>query len=650
MIDRLLSAQGEDRILLLSGGPKSHLAKRSMFAKGMKKRLVITQPKIEPQVPHSPLNGGTIVSMQNTPMEGSLQSLTTTGWKATNILNSMTIDSMLRALKPHTPVGSVWAGSLAYDLVQWTQPLRLQHPPSPGEILAILWLVDEWEEGDVNFPELPEPVRGGNEISSHTDEEHAEIVHRIKDSITSGEIYQLNFGRTWEGMLEEEPAAIFHRLATNNPAPFSGYIEAADLGLALASSSPEILVETQDETVMTAPIKGTRPRGSDADQESLLRRDLVHDRKERAEHRMLVDLERNDLGIVAEPGSVFQSRFNVEAYSNVQHLVSHVTGKLADENDGIDALQALFPGGSITGCPKTVVCASIDELEKKPRSFWTGSMGWIDVHTGDSTWNIMIRTLEARFTPGGWHGTVVAGGGITIESNPDAEVAEAVWKAAALRRACGWLNPEVKTIPKGELGIYPLYVEQEEYVSKNKFELKIAFIDNLDSFSNNIIHAFRSLGCTVDIYDGRGEITDFNHDAVVIGPGPGRPEISPLSLHAAKLAIPVLGICLGHQAIGVTRGMDLIESPLGPVHGVPSPVLADGSGLLKEGEHVMTRYNSLVLSGDGELTVTATDETGTLPMEIRDGKTYGVQFHPESIGSQNGMSVFEEFLNRVAHC
>jgi anthranilate synthase component 1 len=526
----------------------------------------------------------------------------------------------------------------------------LQHPPSPGDILAILWLVDEWEEDDVYFPELPEPVRGGNESSSHTDKEHAEIVQQIKDSITSGEIYQLNFGRTWEGMLDEDPAAIFHRLATNNPAPFSGYIEAADLGLALASSSPEILVETQDRTVMTAPIKGTRPRGSDADQESLLRRDLVHDKKERAEHRMLVDLERNDLGIVAEPGSVVQSRFNVEAYSNVQHLVSHVTGKLSDDNDGIDALQALFPGGSITGCPKTVVCASIDELEKKPRSFWTGSMGWIDVHSGDSTWNIMIRTLEARYTPEGWRGTVVAGGGITIESNPDAEVAEAVWKAAALRRACGWLNPEVKTIPKGELGIYPLYVEQEEYVVKNKFELSVAFIDNLDSFSHNIIHALQSLGCSVDIYDGRGEIADFDQDAIVIGPGPGRPEISPLSLHVAKLDLPVLGICLGHQAIGITRGMDLIESPLGPVHGVPSPVLADGGGLLKEGEHVMTRYNSLVLSGEGDLLVTATDETGTLPMEIRDGNTYGVQFHPESIGSQNGMAVLEEFLNRVAHC
>ena len=650
MIDRLIDSQGEDRILLLSGGPKSHLATRSMFAKGMKKRLVITQPKIDSQKNHSPLNGETIISKNKKPMQGALQDFTDQGWKVTNILNSMNLESMLRALKPHTPNGSVWAGALSYDLVQWTQPISLQYPPAEGEILAILWLVDSWDESEVIIPEVANTVRVEGEKSSHSDAEHVEIVKKIKHSITAGELYQLNFGRTWTGPLEEDPSTIFHRLAMNNPAPFSGYIEAADLGIALASSSPEILLETKDGEVMTAPIKGTRPRGSDTDQESLLRRDLVHDRKERAEHRMLVDLERNDLGIVAQPGSVIQSRFDVEAYANVQHLVSQITGELDDEKDGIDALQALFPGGSITGCPKTVVCAAIDEIEQKPRSFWTGSMGWIDVHTGDSTWNIMIRTLEARYSPEGWQGTVVAGGGITIESNPDGEVAEAIWKAAALRRACGWLNPETKSLPKGELGIYPLYLEQQPFTPKQKFDLKIAFIDNLDSFSHNIIHALKSFGCDVDVLDGRGKITEITHDAVVIGPGPGRPEISPLSMYAATLDIPVLGICLGHQAIGINRGMELIESPLGPVHGVPSNIISNGDGLLQKGKHVMTRYNSLILSGDGEIEVTSTDETGVLPMEIRDGNTYGVQFHPESIGSPNGMLVFAEFLTRASHC
>lgn len=650
MIDRLLDAKGEDRILLLSGGPKSHLAKRSLFAKGMTKRLVITQPSVSAQKKHSPMNGNTILETNKPPMQGSLQSLSEQGWSVTNLINAKTLDSMLRSLKPHTPNGSVWAGALSYDLVQWTQPLKLQFPPEEGEVLAILWLVEQWDEGEVLIPELENPVRVEGEKSSHSDTEHAQIVQQIKNSITAGELYQLNFGRAWQGPLGEEPAQVFHRLATNNPAPFSGYIEAADLGIALASSSPEILVETEGDEIMTAPIKGTRPRGSDADQETLLRRDLVHDQKERAEHRMLVDLERNDLGIVSKPGSVFQSRFDVEAYANVQHLVSQIKGTLNEDKDGVDALQALFPGGSITGCPKTVVCAAIDELEKRPRSFWTGSMGWIDVHSGNSTWNIMIRTLEARYTTDGWQGTVVAGGGITIESNPDAEVAEAIWKAAALRRACGWLNPDTKPISKGELGIYPLYLEQQPYSSSETFDLNIAFIDNLDSFSHNIIHALQSLGCNVETFDGRGDIVDFNHDAIVIGPGPGRPEISPLSIHAAALDLPTLGICLGHQAIGITRGMRLIESPLGPVHGVPSKIIADGSGLLQSGSHIMTRYNSLILNGEGNVKVTATDETGVLPMEIRDGNTYGVQFHPESIGSPNGMAVLVEFLTRASHC
>ena len=649
MIDSLLAAKGEDRILLLSGGPNSHLARKSMFAKGMKKRIVITQPLLSPQEFHSPLDGETILENEKKPMHGSLQVFTENGWKVTGLISAKSIEEMFRSLKSQTPVGSVWAGALSYDLVQWTQPIRLQNPPEEGEILAVLWLVEEWQEGDVIYPELPSPTKMEGEVSSHSDEQHSKIVSKIKRAITAGELYQLNFGRTWEGPLGEDPACIFHRLAVNNPAPFSGYIEAADLGIALASSSPEILLETKNGVVMTAPIKGTRPRGSDSDQESLLRRDLVHDQKERAEHRMLVDLERNDLGIVSKPGTVYQSRFDVEAYSNVQHLVSQVTGILEEDKDGIDALQALFPGGSITGCPKTVVCAAIDELEGKPRSFWTGSMGWIDLHSGNSTWNIMIRTLEARYTPNGWNGTVIAGGGITIESNPDSEVAEATWKAAALRRACGWLSPETRAIAKGELGIYPLYLEQQPFEIKEKFELRIAFIDNLDSFSQNIVHALQTMGCEVEIFDGRGDLIDFDHDAVVIGPGPGRPEISPLSIHAATLDLPVLGICLGHQAIGITRGMELIESPLGPVHGVPSTVISNGEGLLKKGTHTMARYNSLILTGEGEISVTSVDETETLPMEIRDGNTYGVQFHPESIGSVGGMEMLAEFLRRIAH-
>ena len=121
-------------------------------------------------------------------------------------------------------------------------------------------------------------------------------------------------------------------------------------------------------------------------------------------------------------------------------------------------------------------------------------------------------------------------------------------------------------------------------------------------------------------------------------------------MHAASLDMPVLGICLGHQAIGLARGMELIESPLGPVHGVPSTIVADGNGLLSKGKHVMTRYNSLVLSGDGNISVTANDETGTLPMEIRDGNTYGLQFHPEVTHSAEGKKILENFTVKIYGC
>ena len=149
MIDKLIQSDGEDRILLLSGGPKSHLATKSMMAVGMKKRVVITQPKIEAAEKHSPLDGETKLRDSQVPMHASLQELRNGAWKVTNLIHAKSLDGMFRSLKPHTPKGSKWAGALSYDLVQWTQPIALQYPPKEGEILAILWLVDEWIEDDV---------------------------------------------------------------------------------------------------------------------------------------------------------------------------------------------------------------------------------------------------------------------------------------------------------------------------------------------------------------------------------------------------------------------------------------------------------------------------------------------------------------------
>ena len=167
MINLLLDSKGEDRILLLSGGPKSHLAKKNLFAKGMKKRVVITQPGINPQKTHSPLLGETILDTQKIPFSASLQNRDSDGWSVTKLIQSKSLDALLKALIPFTPKGSVWAGALSYDLVQWTQPIRLQHPPQEGEILAVLWLVENWIECEFDAPELPLPVRINGEKSSH---------------------------------------------------------------------------------------------------------------------------------------------------------------------------------------------------------------------------------------------------------------------------------------------------------------------------------------------------------------------------------------------------------------------------------------------------------------------------------------------------
>ncbi len=664
LIEKMQQQRG-DRLLFLSGGPKTHLAKHSMLANSFSHRLVIIQPPIQSQKPHSPLKGECIIDNISEPLNAVLQILEDDNWVDFSHIRAKNLAELFRSLKKFTPLGLRWAGALSYDLLQWTQPIRLQNPPKDGSIIGLMWLVASWREDDEpSTPEVTEAVFVSGEKSSHDDLQHEQEIERIRSAIKSGELYQLNFGRKWNAELLEHPSAIFKRLAATNPAPFSAYIEARDLGIALVSSSPEILLKVEDGEVMTAPIKGTRPRGSDFDQEEMLRKDLLFDQKERAEHRMLVDLERNELSMVCQVGSVKQSRFDVEAYANVQHLVSQISGTLSEDKDGLDALQAVFPGGSITGCPKTVVCAAIDEIEAESRSFWTGSAGWIDVHSGDCTWNILIRTLEAHCENGSWHGMVMAGGGITIESEPKAEVAEAIWKAAALRRACGWLERGGVKIPSGELMIHRQEIEHKTLPPTNVGKIThwpcenpdVVFIDNLDSFSYNIIHLIANLGRDVVVVDGRcspshfaDEIMEAHH--IVIGPGPGRPEISPLSMEIAKRALSgshrVLGICLGHQALGLADGMELIECPLGPVHGVPETIKFDCSGLFSsQGERVMTRYNSLILSGEPiRFEVNITDATGSLIMGLTDGKNvHGLQFHPESIGSVDGCELIADFL------
>ena len=291
--------------------------------------------------------------------------------------------------------------------------------------------------------------------------------------------------------------------------------------------------------------------------------------------------------------------------------------------------------------------------------------------------------MEAHSGPESWFATVQAGGGVVIDSNPAAEVEEARWKAAAVTEATwgfrtGFSSEE---LPEREVGILPLpkvkgalgrIAPGPPKQIRLETDAHVLLVDNLDSFTNNIAESLHRLGAKVTIVEGRtaDKIDTANQvdswlkthqpTHIIIGPGPSRPEVSPISMEIAYRAlqnklqisgtpIPLLGWCLGHQAIGLAAGWNLVESPLGAVHGVPSGITHDGSGLFQKASEnvVMMRYNSLVLEANNEdIKANAWDESGSLIM----GLTHphlpidGVQFHPESVGSPDGRAMLKTFL------
>jgi anthranilate synthase/aminodeoxychorismate synthase-like glutamine amidotransferase len=467
----------------------------------------------------------------------------------------------------------------------------------------------------------------------------------------------------------------------------------SDHGWSVASSSPERLILVDDGTVSTRPIKGTRKRGADDASDDELRHDLASSPKEMAEHLMLVDLERHDLSRICVNGSVHWSDWRIEALSNVQHLVSGIQGELSESFTAGRAVAEMFPGGSVTGCPKTVTLAAIDELEGSPRGAWTGSMGHVHSGAGIADWNILIRTLEAHSGPHSWHGTVQAGGGIVIGSSPAEEVEEARWKAAAVTEsAWGFRTGFSDTdLPAREVAIipFPMVSGPISKLSPGKHDFpgrvglihreakdapegSIILVDNLDSFTENIAQSLAILGSEVLVVEGRPEVEGNPSETlnywlekvrpsrIVLGPGPARPEASEITMEIARRAIsgkllvdsraiPVLGLCLGHQALGLAAGWRLNKSPLGAVHGIPSSIINDGSGLYSGmGEKlVMMRYNSLVLEESNDYLIpNSWDETGSLLMGLRHGSLpiHGIQFHPESVGSPRGMEILSAFL------
>jgi anthranilate synthase component I len=360
------------------------------------------------------------------------------------------------------PFRGGWVVFLGYEMAGWIEPgLRL--PPLPADAVCALAvrvgaaLVYDHERRSCRLVAEAEAVNAGARIERALDESTAgeagvaaglghpgvvteqdpevfrAAVLRAQEHIANGDVYQANLSRGWRLRLggQPDPGALYESLRRANPAPFAVYANLPSL--TLLSSSPERLVRVCGRQVDTRPIAGTRARRGAAGSDDSERRELLANAKERAEHVMLIDLERNDLGRICEAGSVEVDEFMVtESYPHLHHIVSNVRGRLRPGVTPGATLRAVFPGGTITGCPKYRCMQIIGELEGEARGAYTGSMGYINVN-GDMDFNILIRTAtlagaELRFR---------TGAGIVADSDWQRELAETRTKAQGLLRAFG---------------------------------------------------------------------------------------------------------------------------------------------------------------------------------------------------------------------
>ena len=361
-------------------------------------------------------------------------------------------------LQGATPFAGGWAVFLGYEMAQEVEP-RLSLPRSalPWQAFAlrtpcalihdrigrrVLAVAEagfgdalDRVEADAHRAAVEQDAPGEGfkvkEIVEEDPEAYLERVRRGKEYVRAGDIYQTNLSRPWQVKLERDPdiAALYNRLCMTNPAPFAALAQWR--GAAIVCSSPERLVRVEGRRVDTRPIAGTRPRSRRPGVDMAEMTALAAHPKERAEHIMLIDLERNDLGRVCEAGTVrVDELMTIESYAHVHHIVSNVSGVLRPDVTPVEALRAVFPGGTITGVPKFRCMQIIAELEGVGRGAYTGSLGYLD-RNGTMDLNILIRTMTVM----GRQIEFRAGAGIVADSEPLRELGETRAKARGLLAA-----------------------------------------------------------------------------------------------------------------------------------------------------------------------------------------------------------------------
>ncbi len=356
-----------------------------------------------------------------------------------------------------------WFVYLGYELAKEIEP-SLKIPDSPFELptafaarvnTAIIFdhidneifiTSDKEDDYERDFKEIIKDFKktltrskirkniGSTEISMKgSEKEHQEQVKTCIDYIFQGEIFQANLSRQWKFKIKNglEDIDIYRQLRKKNPSPFSGLISYDKSSI--ISSSPERLVSVDGEDLQTRPIAGTRPRGGSGLLDIELSKELINSDKEKAEHLMLLDLERNDISKVCKAGSVIVNEMmTIESYAHVHHIVSNVCGKKLDDITPGEIISSVFPGGTITGCPKVRCMQILGELEKVGRGPYTGSVGYI-THSGNMDINILIRSILKEKNNLFFR----AGGGIVADSKPESETLETEAKANGMLKAIG---------------------------------------------------------------------------------------------------------------------------------------------------------------------------------------------------------------------
>lgn len=593
---------------------------------------------------------------------------------------------------PEAPFAGGWVGYFAHEfgcLLLDTEPAKSAPPARPAGPLAVFRLyrdalvVDhhagtaslygsDWGEGAEAVatrleiarerleaeapPAEAAPEVAGKATVTLDAAEFAERQERLQALIRAGDCFQANLTASWAWPWRDGPPspaallALYRRYTEANPGAWCGFF--ADDEATILCGSPELLVDWREDRIRMRPIAGTRSRGKDATADAAFAEELRADPKERAEHAMLVDLVRNDLAHASRAGTVRVENFaGVERYRHVMHLVSEVSGEARAGLDLESLIRAVFPGGTVTGAPKRRALARIGEFERGPRGAYTGALGYVALG-GASQWNLMIRTLTATPTQLVAH----AGCGIVEASESEREAEELAAKAQAQAEAAlGRATPAQPAHRCGEVEPGPRW--EPGHAAPRAASARVLIVDFEDSFVHNLADYCRRLGVAAEVVSAHAPpdpawAGEFTH--LILSPGPGRPADFPawprhLALAEAR-GVPVLGVCLGHQALGEAAGARLV-CHRETVHGRGSRLLrlpaAESDPLFGAwGGTTVGRYHSLVvIEPSPVMEPLATLEDGTLmAVRYRGRPHWGVQFHPESLLTDDGLDLIAAFL------